>query len=35
MVRPHLEYGNVIWGPFNQMDKKAVESITKYTNIGV
>ena len=29
MVRPHLEYGNVIWGPFYQMDKKAVESVQR------
>ena len=22
MVRPHLEYGNAIWGPFYMMDKE-------------
>ena len=27
MVRPHLEYGNAIWGPFYQADIKAVEAI--------
>ena len=27
MVRPHLEYGNLIWGPFNTGDKKSVESV--------
>ena len=29
MVRPHLEYGNVIWGPFYAGDKKAVESVQR------
>ena len=29
MVRPHLEYGNAIWGPFYAMDKKAVESVQR------
>ena len=24
MVRPHLEYGNTIWGPYYQGDTKAV-----------
>ena len=27
MVRPHLEYGNVIWGPRYQTDRKEVEKI--------
>ena len=27
LVRPHLEYGNVIWGPFYKGDIKAVERI--------
>ena len=27
MVRPHLEYGNAIWGPFYQGDILRVESI--------
>ena len=27
MVRPHLEYGNAIWGPFYQADIEAVEAI--------
>ena len=29
MVRPHLEYGNVIWGPFYAQDKKDVESVQR------
>ena len=29
MVRPHLEYGNVIWGPFYLGDIKAIESIQR------
>ena len=29
MVRPHLEYGNAIWGPFSQGDKKSVESVQR------
>ena len=29
MVRPHLEHGNVIWGPFYAGDKKAVESVQR------
>ena len=29
LVRPHLEYGNVIWGPFNQADKKLVENVQR------
>ena len=29
MVRPHLEYGNMIWGPFYAGDKKAVESVQR------
>ena len=29
MVRPHLEYGNVIWGPFYAGDKKMVESVQR------
>ena len=29
MVRPHLEYGNVIWGPFYQGDILRVESIQR------
>ena len=27
MVRPHLEYGNAIWGPFYQGDIKMVEAV--------
>ena len=29
MVRPHLEYGNAIWGPFYQGDIKTIESIQR------
>ena len=29
MVRPHLEYGNTIWGPYYQSDIKMVESIQR------
>ena len=28
-VRPHLEYGNAIWGPFYQNDIKKIESIQR------
>ena len=29
MVRPHLEYGNVIWGPHYKDDMKAIEKVQK------
>lgn len=29
LVRPHLEYGNVIWGPFYSEDRKSVERIQR------
>lgn len=29
LVRPHLEYGNVIWGPFNRADQKLVERVQR------
>ena len=29
MVRPHLEYSNVIWGPFYQGDIRSVETIQR------
>ena len=29
LVRPHLEYGNVIWGPFLKGDIKAVERVQR------
>ena len=29
MVRPHLEYGNVIWGPHYKGDMKAIEKVQK------
>lgn len=29
MVRPHLEYGNIIWGPHFEEDKKLVEKVQK------
>ena len=30
MVRPHLEYGNAIWGPFYKKDIDMVESVQKH-----
>ena len=29
MVRPHLEYGNAVWGPFYKKDKKDVEAVQR------
>ena len=29
MVRPHLEYGNAIWGPFYQSDIATIESVQR------
>ena len=29
LVRPHLEYGNVIWGPFNRADQKLIERVQR------
>ena len=29
LVRPHLEYGNIVWGPFNRMDQKLVERVQR------
>jgi ribonuclease P/MRP protein subunit RPP40 len=29
LVRPHLEYGNVIWGPHSKLDQKAVERVQR------
>ena len=29
MVRPHLEYGNAIWGPFYQDDIKIIEAVQR------
>ena len=29
LVRPHLEYGNVVWGPFYKEDEKLVEKVQK------
>ena len=28
-VRPHLEYGNIIWGPFNKEDAINVEKVQR------
>ena len=28
-IRPHLEYGNVIWGPHYKEDQKAVEKVQR------
>ena len=29
MVRPHLEYGNVIWGPIYLVDLKQIEGVQR------
>lgn len=29
LVRPHLEYGNLVWGPFNRADQRAVERVQR------
>ena len=29
MVRPHLEYANSVWGPFNREDQKRVERVQR------
>lgn len=29
LVRPHLEYGNLVWGPFNREDQQAVERVQR------
>ena len=29
LVRPHLEYCNIIWGPFNRADQKLVERVQR------
>ena len=29
LVRPHLEYGNIIWGPFNRADQQLVERVQR------
>ncbi|XP_019641718.1 PREDICTED: uncharacterized protein LOC109483174 [Branchiostoma belcheri] len=29
MVRPHLEYGNVIWGPHYSLDQQKVEAVQR------
>ena len=29
LVRPHLEYGNLVWGPFNRADQKLVERVQR------
>ena len=29
LVRPHLEYGNIIWGPFGRADQKLVERVQR------
>ena len=29
LVRPHLEYGNVIWGPFSRGDQQSVERVQR------
>ena len=29
LVRPHLEYGCAIWGPFNRADQKCIEQVQR------
>ena len=29
LVRPHLEYGNVVWGPYYKADMKAIEGVQR------
>ena len=29
LVRPHLEFGNLVWGPFNRADEKLVERVQR------
>ena len=29
LVRPHLEYGNIVWGPFNRADQRRVEGVQR------
>jgi len=29
MVRPHLEYANTVWGPFNRNDQKRIERVQR------
>ena len=29
MVRPHLEYANAVWGPFNREDQKRIERVQR------
>ena len=36
LVRPHLEYGNVIWGPFYTLDQIKIENVQRMaTRIGM
>ena len=30
MVQPHLEYGNVVWGPHFKLDQQAIERVQKW-----
>ena len=29
LVRPHLEYGNLVWGPFNRADQQLLERVQR------
>ena len=29
LVRPHLEYGNLAWGPFNRADQLLIEKVQR------
>ena len=29
LIRPHLEYGNVVWGPFRKLDQRRLEGVQR------
>lgn len=29
LIRPHLEYGNIVWGPFNRADQQLLERVQR------
>ena len=29
LVRPHLEFGNCVWAPYLEKDKKLIENVLK------
>ena len=34
LVRPYLEYGNVVWGPYYKADMKAIEGVQRRAKKG-